>query len=643
MSAMPPNNNPFLNQPAPAAPAPAGGAAPQAASIPAPDPTPPAPPTPRPPTIKHIDTSGLGAVKETIEAIIIALILALTFRAFMVEAFVIPTGSMAPTLLGAHYRVTCPMCGYDFDESANVNRQCRVVTDSRGKKHLILENLRDGTLDNNTALPAETYRTCPNCGYQIKATKLADKAPGDQFFQSVEVGSARSQDMYFPWANNGDRILVMKYLYAINEPKRWDVIVFKEPQSGQQNYIKRLTGLPGETIEVIGGDLYAGQTDGEHTVLHVQRKPPEVQKGMWQLVYNNDYYPIDALKEPRNYGDDGVGVTWKTPWVGDHPSSWDTNGPVITYHGSGSGTLAFGQRDFYLYNISGYNPQDFNRFEDHAENLLLNDEQGDYVKLANNHPDPASHKFTGDLHLETLWNPTTQENPSIQMTLGLPSNCYRCGVAADGNVTLEMLDSASGKYVPIPAGKAGLIMQSSIKLDPRRPVAVVMDNCDHAVHFWIDGQELIDYEPLWTDADGHRWVRQLRANPLAPLAAIQVGGPCSLGHLKLMRDVYYTNSDFRGNQASRGVDAKPVQLNQDEFFAMGDNSNYSSDSRFWTTVDPRLGDLPGFRDGDVHAGRVPRRYLLGKAFFVYWPAGFRPMDKVSIPVVPDAGHMRIIR
>ena len=43
-------------------------------------------------------------IKETFESIIIAFILAFVFRAYVVEAFVIPTGSMAPTLLGAHYR-----------------------------------------------------------------------------------------------------------------------------------------------------------------------------------------------------------------------------------------------------------------------------------------------------------------------------------------------------------------------------------------------------------------------------------------------------------------------------------------------------------------------------------------------------------
>ena len=58
-------------------------------------------------------------IKETIESILVAFILAFIFRAFVVEAFVIPTGSMAPTLMGAHMRFRCPDCGYPFDVNFN--------------------------------------------------------------------------------------------------------------------------------------------------------------------------------------------------------------------------------------------------------------------------------------------------------------------------------------------------------------------------------------------------------------------------------------------------------------------------------------------------------------------------------------------
>src|SRR5688500_5802207 len=71
-------------------------------------------PSAAPPTTAAPKRDNHGSVKETLEALVVAFILPFLFRAFVVEAFVIPTGSMAPTLLGAHMRFTCKDCGYDF-------------------------------------------------------------------------------------------------------------------------------------------------------------------------------------------------------------------------------------------------------------------------------------------------------------------------------------------------------------------------------------------------------------------------------------------------------------------------------------------------------------------------------------------------
>ena len=59
------------------------------------------------------------AVRETVESIVIAFVLAFLFRTFEAEAFVIPTGSMAPTLMGRHKDVDCPKCGYRFQVNAS--------------------------------------------------------------------------------------------------------------------------------------------------------------------------------------------------------------------------------------------------------------------------------------------------------------------------------------------------------------------------------------------------------------------------------------------------------------------------------------------------------------------------------------------
>jgi signal peptidase I len=52
--------------------------------------------------------------REVIETVVFVVVLVLLLKTFLAEAFVIPTGSMATTLLGYHQELTCEMCGYRF-------------------------------------------------------------------------------------------------------------------------------------------------------------------------------------------------------------------------------------------------------------------------------------------------------------------------------------------------------------------------------------------------------------------------------------------------------------------------------------------------------------------------------------------------
>lgn len=53
-----------------------------------------------------------------------------------------------------------------------------------------------------------------------------------------------------------DRVVVTRFSYWFNEPERGDVIVFKYPNDTKVDYIKRLIGLPGETVEFRDNQLY---------------------------------------------------------------------------------------------------------------------------------------------------------------------------------------------------------------------------------------------------------------------------------------------------------------------------------------------------------------------------------------------------
>jgi signal peptidase I len=208
--------------------------------------------------------SALESFKETIESLILAFILAFVFRAFVVEAFVIPTGSMADTLRGAHFRLTCPTCSnqYNFGFTQERHRIPNSPNQFFPKNYIppYPINVAPDIGQLRSGIPI-----CPLCGNQI------------------DTENKRR-------ASNGDRILVQKYIYQFIEPETWDVVVFKNPTDPTTNFIKRLVGRPGETVYITDGDVYI---DGK-----IQRKPDDVQDALWLEAYNIDYEP--ALGQGRD-------------------------------------------------------------------------------------------------------------------------------------------------------------------------------------------------------------------------------------------------------------------------------------------------------------------------------------------------------
>ena len=111
-----------------------------------------------------------------------------------------------------------------------------------------------------------------------------------------------------------------------------------------------------------------------------------------------------------------------------------------------------------------------------------------------------------------------------------------------------------------------------------------------------------------------------------------------IDHLTLSRDIYYLSNPTDTTKKFWGTIGNVSHLQAGEYFVMGDNSFISADARYWR--DPIK--LPHEGIPFVESGRVPEQFMLGKAFFVYWPAGY-PLPIISRNIVPDFGEMRFIR
>lgn len=245
---------------------------------------------------------------ESIQIVLTALMLAFVFRAFFVEAFIIPTGSMAESLLGQHGALVCPDCGWEFDYGPAA-----------------------GQANHGSTFRPPARAHCPNCHTHIELNEnnVAPKA--------------------------GDRILVHKWPYVLGgpfRPERWDVIVFRDPSDPFQNYIKRLVALPNETIEIIDGDVFIKAADQEQ--FHIARKTPAAQALLWFLVFDQGYLPTGADRVHRP-------PAWVTESANEPPDvGWtglDTRVIRHDAHDAVPRALVFeptGSR-YYLQDVYGYN------------------------------------------------------------------------------------------------------------------------------------------------------------------------------------------------------------------------------------------------------------------------------------------------
>jgi len=97
-----------------------------------------------------------------------------------------------------------------------------------------------------------------------------------------------------PSFENGDYLLVNEISYRFQDPQRGDVIVFKYPGNLSQRYIKRIIGLPGETVEIEDGKIIISKNGTEQTLDESSYLPSLLEtSGDAQVVLGqNEYFVL---------------------------------------------------------------------------------------------------------------------------------------------------------------------------------------------------------------------------------------------------------------------------------------------------------------------------------------------------------------
>ena len=256
-----------------------------------------------------------------------------------------------------------------------------------------------------------------------------------------------------------------------------------------------------------------------------------------------------------------------------------------------------------------------------------------------------------DLKLNFVYQRNAGDGP-LRLQMTKRGECFTAELSP-GKVTLTRQKVVDGQGFRLGDAIWSAPMEASVpELNViGKPVAVEFENVDYRVTVRINSRDAIRTTDQEYTPDVFALYKEARApreygNQRSIVRIVAANQTSKLEHVRLAKDVYYLNIGGSRLDPNGATSQLPwyatvdnvMELGPDEYFVLGDNSKVSLDARFWGAPV----NLP--REGDYHAGpgRVPGRFLLGKAFFVYWPAGYRP-PSLSFGIEPDFGDMRFIR
>ncbi len=539
---------------------------------------------------------------DTLQGLLVAFVVAMIFRGFVLEGFFIPTGSMAPTLRGQHVRVRGEATGYAYDADAGP------------------------LFEGGAAATSRAPITDPMVTRQWPVGES-------------EVGLLRAQSV------GGDRVLTIKYLPWVFEPHRWDVPVFRnppDPVGESMNYIKRLVGMPNEGLVLADGDVFTGPLGAPGDAMRIQRKPEMVQRAVWQPVWRSDWGPVDprrmeqALRKPWPGPALKPAAAERSRWKTDDAHAW-------TCSGDGETRLEFDLRAWPLTDWNAYNA--WRRVPE----FPISD-----VRMRGAFEAASASKFSVSMEIVTRG---LRIEAGVRPVSGA-LEAFAMVQPVDGGAPTASKAQSLG-----PAGGSGSVLALDVWHVDQKIWVFVGGALTIELPYELDKDGSSPLERLQSvGIEPGRYAQDpVSTKPKGPesLAWKFSGSALVARDLRIDRDLYYqpgmllpgnqvvSNGPLVMGRAFACDPEHPAQLGADDFLLLGDNSPASRDGRFWGRPHPILKNAIGFEKPFV----VPRELLVGAAWCVYFPATYplgtgldmRDPAARAPGIVPNFGSLRFIR